>query len=201
MNPTVEAAWIAAGATFAAVTGTVTVAISAARNTRKATEATVQAERLLRLLERRADAYQDALGDLLSRQSVRIKKLYPFQFDSGGHLYSNDLAAWQPDLQDWFDKQGRLIAYCSPEVQKAFDLAAEADAQLVVLYRERLRLSETAGEIADDDAAGRLAWAESLAKWFKQLQPAQTTVEARDRELINAIRKELSADALGSNPK
>jgi hypothetical protein len=201
MNPIVEAAWIAAGATFVAVTGTVAVAISAARNTRKATESTIQAERRLRLLERRADAYQDALADLLARHAKRQGQLLPIALDDAGNLYSPELPSYEPE--GWHDKLGRLLAYGSDEVRKAYDLAEEADQRLAVIYRERLGLADVATSLADapgDDPA-HLALGPALADLHGRMVVALAHAGTMDSQLIDAIRNELNPDPSPEAPK
>lgn len=197
MNPIVEAAWIAAAATSVAVTATVVVAISGARNTRKATESTIQAERRLRLMERRADAYQDALADLLARQAERDKKLYPVKIDDAGNIYSTDLPAYEPE--GWFDKLGRLITYCSASVRQAYELSAAADSQLATLYRERQSLTERATRIeADpDDHLASISIDLAISDLQGRTLVAWIDAGAKDIQLIDAIRAELSPDPPG----
>ena len=194
MNPTVEAALIAAGATLVAVTGTVTVAISAARNSRKATDSIIQAERRHRLLERRADAYQDALADLIARHAERQRQLVPVALDSAGSLYSPELPAYEPG--GWWDKQGRLVAYGSSAVREAYAVAEKADQQLAVIYRERLGLADVATSLADapgDDPA-HSALGASLAELRSRMNIALAHAGAMDGQLTDAIRSELSPD-------
>jgi hypothetical protein len=99
MDPLVEAAWIAAGATLVGVGGTVIVAVVGFRNTRRATEATnettrntttatIAAARDDRLYEKRAEVYIELLmfvtmdaahkatwqADLTSAQDAELAK-------------------------------------------------------------------------------------------------------------------------------
>jgi hypothetical protein len=194
MNPTVEAAWIAAGATFVAVSGTVTVAVSAARNTRKTTESTIQAERKLRILERRADAYQDSLADLLARQAEREKKLYPLRMDKAGNVYSPGDIFPQYEADGWFDKQGRLLTYSSEEVRRVFDLSTEAHNDLGTIYRERQSLSDRATDLPANDHTAHMSMGVKLADLQDRMFSAWMKANATDNALIEAIRLELSAD-------
>jgi hypothetical protein len=70
MNPTVEAAWIAAGVGILSLAGTVTVAIIGYRNTRKAA---LEAARNERLWDKMAAAYEEVLIALLRRQAERTE--------------------------------------------------------------------------------------------------------------------------------
>jgi glutamate synthase domain-containing protein 1 len=111
MRATLEAAWIAASAADLGIVGTVVVAISGARNTRKAAEQTIDAERQLHLLDRRADAYQAVVADLLARQAERNRKFYPILIDDAGSIYKPDYSPYE--VADYYEKFGRLLTYCT----------------------------------------------------------------------------------------
>ena len=118
------------------VIGTVVVAISGARNTRKATEQTIDAERRPHLLDKRADAYQAVVADLLARQGERNQKFHPIRMDDAGSVYKPDYPPYE--VANYYEKFARLLTYCTPETRKLFDESTEADSKVAVLYREYL---------------------------------------------------------------
>src|ERR1039457_5485073 len=81
MDPSIEAAWIAAGAgalgALVGVAGTVIVSISGYRNTMRSTEKTFNAGRDQDIWEKRADAYVDTIAALLQRSTASEGELIP----------------------------------------------------------------------------------------------------------------------------
>ena len=86
VNPTIEAAWIAAGVGALGIAGAVTTAIVGFRSTRNATTktvaagtastmATLAAAREERLWEKQAAAYEETIAALLHRQMKRQHEL------------------------------------------------------------------------------------------------------------------------------
>ena len=185
MQAIVEAAWITAGATAIAVTGTVAVAISAARNTRRATDSTIKAERRLRILERRANAYQDVVADVIARRAERDRKLFPIAMDDAGNIYTPaELPAYDP--QGWADKMGRLITYCSDDVRAAYDRTEKADQSIGVLYRSRAELTERARRISEDDPDDHLA-RNAIGESLADLQPRMHKTLAQARAMDDKL--------------
>ena len=71
MSPIVDAAWIASATGIAGIAGSVLVAIVSSRNSRRATETTIQSERHLRLWEKQAAAYEEVVKEMLLRRTQR----------------------------------------------------------------------------------------------------------------------------------
>jgi hypothetical protein len=194
MSATVEAAWIAASAAGLGIIGTVMVAISGARNTRKATEQSIDAERRLHLLDGRADAYQDIVADLLARQAERDRKFYPIRIDAAGSVYQ---PAYPPyEVTDYYNKFGRLLTYCTSEIRKLLDESTSADGKVAILYREYLSLADVAKSIENDpaDELARTTLGGALADWRAKVGPTLTDAADKDDELVDQIRAELDPD-------
>lgn len=92
MNPAITAAWISGGVGALGIVSTAVTAWIGARNTRQATQRTVEAgaastratlaaAREDRLWERRAAAYEETLTGLLYRQLKRRHDLREFRWD------------------------------------------------------------------------------------------------------------------------
>jgi hypothetical protein len=128
VNPVVEAAWIATITGVVGVAGSVTVAIVSSRNTRKATEATVEGERIQRFRERQATAYEDAIGEVLLR-STRREKIFS-QGDIGGAMPQLREIRSRNEEPESLRVHGLLMAYASPGVRRAYEAAVDADEQV-----------------------------------------------------------------------
>ena len=192
MQPAVEAAWIAAGVGLAGIAGTVIVAITGAVNVRKTTEATIRSDRQLRLWERRAAAYEEALSDILRRQDIRRKALR--DVDEPTFSMAKAKAAMDAEVRTR-EAEGRLLAYASEAVQYAFNECWGANDHFENEYRwlpHYQRGEEKAGGgPSDTDAPGQTSgW--QLTNW----RDAARRAAYRDDELIVAIRAELKVEPL-----
>jgi hypothetical protein len=124
MNSLVEAAWIAFGAVFVGVGGTVIVGVSGFRSTRHATERTVQAAQEDRLWHKKAETYADALAATSARAkwlSELMGTARRVHDDAGGIAFLENLPEHLPGQseQEWLNLQGRLRAYGAPQVLQA----------------------------------------------------------------------------------
>jgi hypothetical protein len=136
MNPTIDAAWIAAASGFLGVItgigGTVAVAFFGFRSTREATTASIaagaegikaqlEADRRNRIWEKQAAAYTEAISGILHRQEVR------------GGQWQGMVTGSEPPAPaspvDWRELESRLIAYASPAVIAALRDARTAGAR------------------------------------------------------------------------
>ena len=130
VTPTIEAAWIAAGATGFGIVSTATVAIVGFPSTKNATVraisagtantmATLAAAREDRLWGRRAAAYEETIAALTHRQMKRQHELRMYRLNEEGEQRLKDFFhSYEPP--GWFESQARLLAYASDEVQEAF---------------------------------------------------------------------------------
>jgi hypothetical protein len=141
MNPTVEAAWIAAGVGILSLVGTVTVAIVGYRNTRKVA---VEAARNERLVGKMADTYEGVLTALLRRQAER-KQAATFYRTPDAEEKMMQYTARRAD-PIWFEAQGRVIAYSSPEVRRGLELVRGVDQEVAM----RFMLWQTAKQQASE---------------------------------------------------
>jgi hypothetical protein len=193
MDPTVEAALISAIASAVGIVGTVVVAISAARNTRKATERTIQAERLSRIDERRVEAYHSALADLIGRHSERRAQFLDIRWDDDGNLFKSEVQPYE--AQDWYRTHAGLLAYASQAVRAAFERAEAADQDLATLARSRSDLVQRALDLDREDLANQIVRTQ-LSAALRDLESRKriTLEQARkiDREFLEAIRSELA---------
>jgi hypothetical protein len=117
MEPTVAAAWIAAGSgVFGAVvgvTGAVLGAMFSRRASRDSTAQTIEADKASRVWEKKSDTYTDALAGILYRIKVR---------DCQRQRMMTDTESEQPSAPvDWPLVEARLFAYASDDVLKAAD--------------------------------------------------------------------------------
>lgn len=136
MNPSAEAAWIAAGSAIlgvaVGVTGTVVVGISGFRNTRRATELAVQGERGHRLWDRQAAAYEEALATLLRRRKI-VNDLLETTWEEGGDDVRAKVRDFVTDFtgEAWLTRQASLLAYAEDDVLTAVEVVTQADAKVI----------------------------------------------------------------------
>lgn len=156
MDPTVQGAWVAAASglvgVLVGVGGTTFVAIKGFRNTRDATQLTLDARRDDRLWARKANAYQDAMTAALQRHDRRQQVL-----DAKASPDSLELQV----SQEWYDMQGRLRTFGEPKVVMAFDDSMKASKRLNVHHGDTIAVTEEFRDdlhnaMAADDA---LVWA------------------------------------------
>jgi hypothetical protein len=127
MNPLVEAAWIAGGATLIGVGGTVIVGVSAFRSTSAATRATIEAAREQRVWDLKAEAYAQALTEAVYRADHR-DLLRGDDTLADDALYEAAVAKAFTGLTKlaWNELEGRLLAFGSHAVTECYEEAIAA---------------------------------------------------------------------------
>ena len=132
MNPTVEAALIAGGVSLISLTGTIIVAVSGFRNTRRVSRDTIAAasEDTIRdrLWEKQAAAYVEAI-EKLGRRSAALRRLFT-AFDAGDTLPARG------ESEDWDELTARPFAYASPAVVAALRASVSASAHATKVAKE-----------------------------------------------------------------
>jgi hypothetical protein len=197
MDATIMAACISGGVGAVGILSTAVTAWIGSRNTRWATErtidagaaanrATLTAAREERLWERRAAAYEEALADVLHRQLKREHDLSRYQWDDASEQEAKEMFdAYGPP---GFDAQGRLVAYGSDAVHAAFYDAACADSKLwaaLVVHRVALRNAIPPTQDTSQPDGDPALHAE------KKLEAALEAADSAYEALIKAIRDEL----------
>jgi hypothetical protein len=150
VSPVVEAALISACVSVLSVAGTVIVAVSSFRNTRKVTDKTIQAgtdntvrgldaARDGQLWEKKAETYVDALKILRGRELARQNQNRTIRFDEQTEQH---LEEWLADINspNWLDVEARLTAYASQPVVDALANAEVGQQQLMncLLWKKSL---------------------------------------------------------------
>lgn len=209
MNPTVEAAIIAGGASLISIAGTATVAIVGFRNTRKATTDTIEAgtantvralhaARDDRLWDKRTAAYEAALADLLHRQTKRqheLRHYYPDENPEEG------LRAFFASYErpGWFESQGRLLAYASDSVRVALEASRQADSEVHARYTGWLDITNQTREAIQSGTPAMAPKGSTAMQARKEVTSGLQEAEAKDNALIKLMREELqSKPELGS---
>jgi hypothetical protein len=173
MNPTVEAALIAAVVSLVSLGGTVIVAISGFRNTKQTNERTIDSgtEQLKRTLDaarddklwdKRTQTYEEVTAYLLFIQAKRRleARRRNVRFDDAIEEANNRLLGeYKP--ASWWELQGRLAIYGSDEVIAAFEASHNADNEVAAALFQGQDPDE-ARKRADaiDQALAKLARAE-----------------------------------------
>lgn len=219
MDPVVTAATIGvAGTVIVGVAGfwsTKAAGDKAARVAADTNKSTLDAALYEQLWDRRASAYEQAIAALLYRQQRRRQQwdqLHEPQILHLDPLYSLN---WGPGYRppqpyfdrypprEWFDAEGTLRAYATPEVIKALDAAREADAAarafLDSCHKLRPTIEIPLEETPEEPGAAQEAPvpdAEADAKFqsaLEALEPALRNADEKDNDLIKAIRDDLKA--------
>lgn len=194
MNPSIEAAWIAAGSGLLGVaigvTGTAIVALAGFRSTRRATANTlaassadiraqieasstslreqIEAGRRSQYWEKRAAAYEAILAAIRHRASIRHFQLDMFRLpEQANEKALADISEREPP--GWYETVGRLLAYGSDDVLTAFEAAQDAD-----------RMA----------AKAALTW-KTLGEQHEAMYEALKVAEQKDEALLQLIRSEL----------
>ena len=170
MNPTVEAALIAGGVSLISLAGTVVVAVSGFRNSRRVTQETIAAAANSslrdRLWDRRSVLYVDAIKVVERRSTRRRQDLE--QITTGIPATADAQSA------DWGEVAPRLIAFAPMAVVEAWRAATEAHNHARDLY----------GECSDATCQDRMAA-------VKACEAAIEAARQKDNAVINAIRADL----------
>jgi hypothetical protein len=203
MSPVVEAAWIAAGTGILSLAGTVTVAISGFRNTRKVTTLTIQAGtdntvrtldavRDERLWDKRTVTYEEVVTHLLHLQVKRRHQMRIYQLDERSVRLSDGLFGAY-DAPDWWGLRGRLGVYGSDKVIEAYEVSNAAEVQFNGLYARLCSLSDDSKQaVAAHNPAG-VVDPNELRTARQAAHDARKEAEEKNQALIKLIRRELHA--------
>lgn len=201
VDPVVTAAWITSVVGALGITGTVTATVVGSRNTRKATERTVEAgadanratlvaAREDKLWERRAAAYEETLTRLLHRQAQRHFDLRKYRTDGEAERMLKEFYE-NYELPGMFETEARLVAYASDAVMEAHKVTRGAHATVKVAYSHRAALRESAKLAQESGRLEGVPDADTMMDADRQLDRALTAADAADDALIQVIRDEL----------
>jgi hypothetical protein len=201
VNPTVEAAWIAAGVAGLGIAGTATVAIAGFRSTKNATVRTIAAStantmaslaaaREDRLWDKRAAAYEEVIAALQYRQMKRQHELRMYRLDEDSEQQLKDFfASYEPP--GWFQAQARLRAYASDEVWEAFEATRQADVEVSGRYRQWKMLADDNRLAVESGRPGAATDGQTTINARRAVNPAVEEAETRDEAVVKLIRDEL----------
>jgi hypothetical protein len=204
VTPTIEAAWIAAGAAGFGVVSTATVAVVGFRSTKNATiraiaastantKATLAAARRDRLWDKQGAAYEEVIAALQHRQMKRQHELRMYRLDEDSEQQLKDFfASYEPP--GWFQAQARLRAYASDEVWEAFEATRRADLEVWGLRLRWSMLAEDARQAVESGNPGAAPDGEVMIKARRDINPALQEAEAKDEVVIKLIREELRSE-------
>jgi hypothetical protein len=164
MNPTVKAAWIAAGIGGLGIVSTAVVAVVGARNTRRVNGQTIQAatDNTIRALDAARDdklweqqraAYHELSAYLLFIQAKRRHDTRLYRLDDlGEEALQRLLGSYKPP--SWWELQARIAHYGSEEVITQVEASHDADNQVAVCV---IRLADLNQQAKDATAVGNPA--------------------------------------------
>lgn len=201
MDSTIAAACISGGVGALGVVGTAITAWIGSRNTRKATERTVEAgtaanratlaaAREDRLWEKRASSYEESLTGLLHRQAQRHFETRKFRTNDESERKLEEFYA-NYELPGMFETQGRLVAYASDPVMNAFNASRAAHARVRVQHGHIAELQEEDRIAQRSGRPQGVPGGESMKDARLKLDDALKAADAADDALINVIRNEL----------
>jgi hypothetical protein len=194
VSPIVEAALIAGGVSLVSLAGTVAVAVSGFRNTRKVTSQTIQAAlngtlmgldaaREERLWERKSAAYEVILSGLMDRAAWR-RSHRPERWMDQALKFLEEFLRGGYTPAEWNETQSRLFAYAPDDAMTAYIAIRRADVDIAECWRAWAKLS---GEPED----GSLPSAEATAAALNQAVSTMDACDERDNELAKILRADL----------
>jgi hypothetical protein len=201
VDATIAAALISGGVGALGIAGTVVTSVVGSKNTRQATERTVEAgtannratlsaAREDRLWEKRAAAYEETLEALLYRQQKRQNKLRMYRLDEDSEQKITDLfASYEPS--GWFEAQARLVAYASDAVLDAYEVSQRADREVLARYQKYQFITEDNVRAAASGGLGSVHDSQTVGNALKAINPALREAADTDEALIKVIRDEL----------
>jgi hypothetical protein len=170
VDPLVEAALIAGGASLISIAGTVVVAVSGFRSTSRVSRQTSAdaAEGGLRgrLWEKQADLYVEIIKAVEERRSERRYRLRLVSTGAPFRSYA--------ESAHWDELFPRLIAYAAPPIHDVLNAATEANSHVRDLYEEYAAMTGPNREAA-----------------VERIRTAVEQAEAKDQELFKMIRADL----------
>lgn len=211
MDPTVEAAWIAAGVAAFGIAGTVVVAVVAAKITKRTNSETLEAaadnlKRTLdaarddRLWEKKTLAYEEIIAYLLYIQAKRRLLLrrgfitYNKEYEEASDRRVGD---YKP--ASWWELQARLAAYGSLESHAAFEASVKADNEVGALH---FRLDDLAQQSKDARSSGASQPdINEIQATRNQLEVAHKQAGEADQAVIKLMRNELNEHSVVTPPR
>jgi hypothetical protein len=187
VEPTVAAAWIAAGSGFfgavVGVSGAVLGAMFSRRASRDSTAQTIEADKANRVWEKKSDTYTDALAGILHRMKVR---------DCQRQRMMTDTESEQPSPPvNWPLVEARLFAYASDDVLKALDQADKANSEFdAVLHKWVADYEQTQADPPPPPGIGLQA-AQQTGNPPDAVEKAFPKADEMDHTLMITIRNEL----------
>lgn len=191
MNPSVEAAWIAASVGVLSLVGTVIIAIVGYRNTRVVA---VEAARNERLVGKIADTYEGVVTALIRRQAERREAATFYREPESAERMHGPFKRLDPA---WFEAEGRVTAYSSPQVRRGLTLVRRADEEVSMYFEMWQQAKRRASEARE---SGRpVPEATSSGELREQMIQILELAEKVDDALIDLIRAELQGRS-AANP-
>jgi hypothetical protein len=197
MSPIIEAAWIAvAGGVSGALVGVIgstTIAISSARNTRRSVEVTIEAERLQRLWEKQAAAYEDVVKEMLLRRTQREYALSHGDIGSGPPALS--LLLRRSDDPESVQVKALLLAYGSAAVQRTYEASEQVTVRVTQAaynlnqVNDQLMRAQNSLQMADAELQEPLP---DYGEALERLHALKAEAFEVDQQLFDAINHELA---------
>ena len=201
VDATIAAALISGGVGALGIAGTVVTSIVGSRNTRDATERTVEAgtaanratlvaAREDRLYAARAAAYETVLTQLLHRGAQRHFDLRKYRTSEAEE---NRLAEFYEkyELPGMFETRARMTAYASEPVLASYDASMRAHSSVRAQYGARAALRESADLGVRSGNIGSVPDGDTMMDASRKLDSALEAADAADQALIDVIREEL----------
>lgn len=189
MNPTVEAAWIAASVGFLSLSATVVIAIVGYRNTRKVA---IEAARNERLIGKLADTYEGVLTALIRRQAERREAATFYRSPDA----EKRMRAFGEEDPNWSEAQGRVAAYSSPEVRRGLDLVRRADQEVAMQFTMWQSAKRQASKARESGTV--VQELPSSGEFREQMNQVLELAEKIEDALIDLIRAELQGRSTAS---
>lgn len=199
VDPIITAAWITGGVAAVGIAGTVLSSIAGSRNTRIATDHTVEAARAATVAtlaaaregqrwEREHVAYVETITGVLRRQRQRR------------YLVTNSLSEDSEQLRDfldaheppgWLEAQARLIACASEWVKDAAEASRQAHLEVWArVHRYRTMGDDNRLALESGHPAGAPFDGRELVTARGDIDAAIADAEAMDNLLVTLIREE-----------
>lgn len=204
MNPTIEAASIAAGVSVISLGGTVLVAVSGFRNTTKTNGKTIDAgaDQLVRTLDaarddklwdKRTMTYEEITAYLLYIQAKRRLEARRRKYRMDAEFEAaNDRLLGEYKPASWWALQGRLAIYGSDEAIAAFEASHNADNEVAGALFRLTSLNQDATDASSSGLAAQTPDMTEIRAVREELEEARKRADAADQALAKLARAELN---------
>lgn len=200
MDPTVEAAWIAASVGGLGIVSTAVVAIAGVRAAGRVADKTIRggitstslfldAARADRVWEAQATAYADAVKLLRHRLLTRSEMTRPIRYDAQTEQQIEEWLA-SIKLPEWPDTEARLHTFATQVVLDAMKSANQADGEAVSAFEHYKYMAGQATRASQAGGFPGPAGDEVIIARNNAMAAAKTASE-KDNALIAAIRADL----------